>query len=109
MGKSGTDVSKEAADVILVDGRILCNIVDNFSTILVAIEEGKSIFYNVQNFLRFQLSTSVAALSLIGSLIHYFSDIHLLWSSYTIESYANFMDKYHYGWASCSGLFLHNE
>ncbi|KAI7864906.1 PMR1-type calcium-transporting P-type ATPase [Spinellus fusiger] len=58
MGKSGTDVAKEAADMILVD--------DDFSTILHAIEEGKSIFYNIQNFLTFQLSTSVSALSLIA-------------------------------------------
>ncbi|KAG8913375.1 High affinity Ca2+/Mn2+ P-type ATPase-like protein [Tulasnella sp. 408] len=57
MGKSGTDVAKEAADVILVD--------DNFGTILSAVEEGKSIFHNIQNFLSFQLSTAVAALSLI--------------------------------------------
>ncbi|KAF8755161.1 Ca-transporting ATPase [Rhizoctonia solani] len=57
MGKSGTDVAKEAADVILVD--------DNFSTILSAVEEGKHIFYNIQNFLSFQLSTAVAALTLI--------------------------------------------
>jgi P-type Ca2+ transporter type 2C len=75
MGKSGTDVAKEAADVILVD--------DNFATILSAVEEGayiytssmflvytdtalgKSIFHNIQNFLSFQLSTAVAALTLI--------------------------------------------
>lgn len=57
MGKSGTDVAKEAADVILVD--------DDFSSILPAVEEGKSIFYNIQNFLTFQLSTAVAALTLI--------------------------------------------
>ncbi len=57
MGKSGTDVAKEAADVILVD--------DDFSSILPAVEEGRSIFYNIQNFLSFQLSTAVAALSLI--------------------------------------------
>ncbi|XP_052233292.1 calcium-transporting ATPase type 2C member 1-like [Dreissena polymorpha] len=57
MGKSGTDVSKEAADMILVD--------DDFSVILHAIEEGKGIFYNIRNFVRFQLSTSIAALSLI--------------------------------------------
>ncbi|KAJ3037008.1 High affinity Ca2+/Mn2+ P-type ATPase-like protein [Rhizophlyctis rosea] len=58
MGKSGTDVSKEAADMILVN--------DDFTTVLYAIEEGKSIFYNIQNFLRFQLSTSVSALALIA-------------------------------------------
>ncbi|SOV01742.1 probable PMR1 - secretory pathway Ca++-transporting P-type ATPase [Ustilago sp. UG-2017a] len=57
MGRGGTDVAKEAADVILVD--------DNFATILSAVEEGKGIFYNIQNFLSFQLSTAVAALTLI--------------------------------------------
>ncbi|EUC33280.1 hypothetical protein COCCADRAFT_36849 [Bipolaris zeicola 26-R-13] len=57
MGRLGTDVAKEAADMILTD--------DNFATILNAIEEGKGIFYNIQNFLTFQLSTSVAALSLV--------------------------------------------
>lgn len=58
MGRSGTDVAKEAADVILVD--------DDFGSILPAVEEGRSIFYNIQNFLSFQLSTAVAALSLIA-------------------------------------------
>nr|DBA16717.1 TPA: hypothetical protein GDO54_002259 [Pyxicephalus adspersus] len=57
MGKTGTDVSKEAADMILVD--------DDFSTIMNAIEEGKGIFHNIKNFVRFQLSTSISALSLI--------------------------------------------
>lgn len=38
---------------------------DDFSTILHAIEEGKGIFNNIQNFLTFQLSTSAAALSLV--------------------------------------------
>ena len=57
MGKAGTDVCKEASDVILLD--------DDFSTILAAIEEGMSIFYNIRNFVRFQMSTSIAALSLI--------------------------------------------
>ncbi|RMZ91553.1 hypothetical protein DV736_g1198, partial [Chaetothyriales sp. CBS 134916] len=57
MGKVGTDVAKEAADMILTD--------DDFSTILRAIEQGKGIFYNIQNFITFQLSTSVAALSLV--------------------------------------------
>lgn len=57
MGLQGTDVAKEAADMILTD--------DDFSTILHAIEEGKGIFNNIQNFLTFQLSTSAAALSLV--------------------------------------------
>ncbi|NP_081198.1 calcium-transporting ATPase type 2C member 2 [Mus musculus] len=57
MGQTGTDVSKEAANMILVD--------DDFSAIMSAVEEGKGIFYNIKNFVRFQLSTSIAALSLI--------------------------------------------
>ncbi|KAH8788580.1 hypothetical protein F5883DRAFT_479384 [Diaporthe sp. PMI_573] len=57
MGKNGTDVAKEASDMILTD--------DDFSTILNAIEEGKGIFNNIQNFLTFQLSTSAAGLSLV--------------------------------------------
>lgn len=39
---------------------------DDFSTIVNAIEEGKSIYYNIKNFLTFQLSTSFAALSLVA-------------------------------------------
>ncbi|KAJ2664323.1 High affinity Ca2+/Mn2+ P-type ATPase-like protein [Coemansia sp. RSA 1200] len=58
MGEYATDVSKEAADVVLVN--------DDLSTILAAIEEGKGIFSNVRHFITFQLSTSVAALSLVA-------------------------------------------
>ena len=55
---SGTDVAKEAAAMVIVD--------NDFSTVVNAIEEGKSIFYNIKNFLTFQLSTSVAAMTLIA-------------------------------------------
>ncbi|TRY56928.1 hypothetical protein DNTS_020345 [Danionella cerebrum] len=58
MGQTGTDVCKEAADMILVD--------DDFQTILSAIEEGKGIYNNIKNFVCFQLSTSIAALTLIS-------------------------------------------
>jgi Ca2+-transporting ATPase len=56
MGKKGTDVAKEAADVILAD--------DDFRTITMAIAEGKGIFFNIRCFLSFQLSTSFAALTM---------------------------------------------
>jgi Ca2+-transporting ATPase len=56
IGKGGTDVAKEATDVVLVD--------DDFSTITKAIKEGKGIFFNIRNFLSFQLSTSFAALTM---------------------------------------------
>ena len=56
MGRKGTDVAKEAADVVLAD--------DNFRTITMAIAEGKGIFFNIRCFLSFQLSTSFAALTM---------------------------------------------
>jgi len=58
MGKTGTDVSKEAADMILQD--------DDLASVVSAVEEGKAIFNNIRNFVCFQLSTSIAALSLIA-------------------------------------------
>jgi Ca2+-transporting ATPase len=56
MGRCGTDVAKEASDIVLAD--------DDFSTITLAIAEGKGIFFNIRNFLSFQLSTSFAALTM---------------------------------------------
>jgi len=56
MGRGGTDVAREASDMVLVD--------DDFSTICVAVKEGKGIFANIRSFLTFQLSTSLAALAM---------------------------------------------
>ena len=50
MGK-GTDVCKEAAEMVLAN--------DDMSAILEAVREGKNIFLNIKNFVRFQLSTWV--------------------------------------------------
>lgn len=57
MGQRGSDVSREVSDVVLLD--------DNFATIVAAIEEGRSIYENIQKFIRFFFSTDMALIALM--------------------------------------------
>lgn len=57
MGQRGSDVSREVADLVLLD--------DNFATIVTAIEEGRSIYENIQKFIRFLFSTNLALILLV--------------------------------------------
>jgi Ca2+-transporting ATPase len=76
MGMTGTEVTKEAGDMVLTD--------DNFATIVGAVERGRTIYDNIVKFVRFQLSTNLGAIgtiltaSLIGLPVP-FTPIQVLW------------------------------
>jgi Ca2+-transporting ATPase len=62
MGKKGTDVAKEASDMVITD--------DNFATIFSAVEEGRVVFDNIRKVVFFLIPTGVAAIgSIIGSIL----------------------------------------
>jgi Ca2+-transporting ATPase len=76
MGITGTEVTKEAATMVLTD--------DNFATIVGAVKEGRTIYDNIVKFVRFQLSTNVGAIfTVLGAqllgLPTPFTAIQILW------------------------------
>ncbi len=76
MGITGTEVTKEAATLVLTD--------DNFASIVRAVKEGRTIYDNIVKFVRFQLSTNIGAiLTVLGApLLGYatpFTAIQILW------------------------------
>lgn len=76
MGISGTEVSKEAADIVLLD--------DSFSTIVKAIKWGRGIYENFQRFIQFQLTVNVVAFAtaILAEILGYrmpFTTLQLLW------------------------------
>ena len=76
MGIAGTEVSKEASDIVLLD--------DSFSTIVNAIKWGRGIYENFQRFIQFQLTVNVVAFVtvILAELMGYrmpFTTLQLLW------------------------------
>lgn len=83
MGITGTDVTKEASSMVLMD--------DNFKTIVSAVEEGRSIYDNIRNVLQFLLSCNAGEIfiMLVASLLGWpppLLPIHLLWINLVTDS-----------------------
>ena len=76
MGRAGTDVTREAADLVLAD--------DNFATIIAAVEEGRALYQNIRKFIFFLLSSNaglviaILAASILGWPV-LLSPIQILW------------------------------
>ncbi|UWD33971.1 cation-translocating P-type ATPase [Mesomycoplasma molare] len=84
MGITGTDVSKQAADMVLTD--------DNFSTIVSAVKEGRKILYNIKRLMIFLFTTNLSALltTFIGMLIfgiNPLSSLQILWINIISETF----------------------
>ncbi|WP_058486145.1 calcium-translocating P-type ATPase, SERCA-type [Defluviitalea phaphyphila] len=87
MGITGTDVAKEAADMILTD--------DNFSSIVNAVEEGRIIYSNIRKFVGFLLSCNIGELLLIFMAMLIGTEIpllpiHLLWINLITDAFPAF-------------------
>ena len=85
MGKTGTAVAKEAADIILLD--------DSFSSIVNAVAWGRSLYANIQKFVVFQLTINVAAvgIALLGPFLGVtlpLTVVQMLWVNLIMDTFA---------------------
>ncbi len=87
MGIAGTEVSKEASKIVLLD--------DSFATIVKAVQWGRSLYENIQRFIQFQLTINVSALTItfLGILLFQvkapFTVLQLLWINVIMDTFAS--------------------
>eukprot|EP00984_Skeletonema_dohrnii_P001070 scaffold336_cov92-Skeletonema_dohrnii-CCMP3373.AAC.1 len=86
MGIAGTQIAKDAADIILLD--------DNFASIVTAAKWGRNVYASIQKFLQFQLTVNIAAVitALVGSFAFAKSPlaaIQMLWVNLIMDSLAS--------------------
>ena len=86
MGVAGTQIAKDAADIILLD--------DNFASIVTAAKWGRNVYASIQKFLQFQLTVNIAAVvtALVGAFAYQTSPlaaIQLLWVNLLMDSLAS--------------------
>ena len=86
MGIAGTEVTKEASDIVLLD--------DSFSTIMKAVQWGRGIYENFKRFIQFQLTVNVSSVvvvvcSILAGFETPFTALELLWST------LSWMDRQH--------------
>ena len=85
MGITGTDVTKEAADMILTD--------DNFATIVGAVKEGRHTYNTILKILMFLLGTSIAELISLAVIMiafrdsHFFAPVLILWINFVSDTF----------------------
>src|SRR5262249_26932352 len=85
MGIAGTEVAKEASKIVLLD--------DAFSTIVKAVQWGRSLYENIQRFIQFQLTINVSALAIafLGPFFGVrppFTILQLLWINVIMDTFA---------------------
>ena len=87
MGQNGTDVAKNASDMILTD--------DNFVTIVEAVKQGRNIFDNIKKAIHFLLATN------IGEIVTIFVRT-FAWHKVTTSCNTTFVGKFSYRFFSCN-------